>query len=127
MIVGVTPFWEPRIRQNDLFKRIVLAKYEMPDVLNDQEQDLIGKLLVRNPSARLGNLSRGHRDIRDHEWFDEIDFKKLVRKEIEGPWIPDIKDPFDASYFDDFRGSEREDTSHRRPLSREEQDLFRDF
>lgn len=127
MIVGVTPFYEPGIKQNDLFRRIVLAQYEMSPILSDDEQDLISKLLVRKPSGRLGNLSRGHRDIKDHEWFSEVDFKKLVRKEVGAPWIPEMKDPFDASHFDDYRGSEREDNSKRRPLSREEQELFRDF
>jgi len=126
MLVGVTPFYEHHMQQNDLFKRIVLAKYKMPSVLNEDEQDLIKKLLVRKQSARLGNLSRGHRDVKDHAWFSEMDFKKLVRKELPGPWIPDIKDPFDASHFEDFRGSERDDVRHR-SLSREEQELFRDF
>lgn len=127
LLVGVTPFFQRQISQNEMFKRIVLAKYKMPSILNEDEQDLLKKLLVRKQSARLGNLSRGHRDVKDHAFFNEIDFKKLVRKELPGPWVPDIKDPFDASYFDDYRGSERDDEVRHRPLSREQQDLFRDF
>ena len=126
MLVGVTPFFRQNMQQNDLFKRIVLVKYNMSPDLNEDEQDLISKLLVHKQTARLGNLSRGHRDVKDHTWFNDIDFKKLVRKELPGPWVPFIKDPFDASHFDDYRESERDDVRHRR-LSREEQELFRDF
>lgn len=126
MLVGVTPFFQRNMQQNELFKRIVLGKYELSPDLNEDEKDLISNLLVRKQSARLGNLSRGHRDIKDHAWFDEIDFKKLVRKELAGPWVPEMKDPFDASHFDDYRDSERDHGRHHK-LSREEQELFRDF
>lgn len=126
MLVGVTPFFEKNMQQNELFKRIVLVKYRMSTELKDDEQDLIKKLLVRKQSARLGNLSRGHRDVKDHPWFNEMDFKKLLRKEVDGPWIPEINDPFDASNFDDYRDSERDNVRHRH-LSRDEQDEFREF
>lgn len=126
MLVGVTPFFARSMNQNDLFKRIVLVKYQMSSDLNDDEKDLISKFLVRKQSARLGNLSRGHRDVKDHPWFNKFDFKRLVKKELEGPWIPEIKDPFDSSNFGDYRDSERDDVRHRH-LSKEEQDEFRDF
>lgn len=126
MLVGVTAFYEKNMQQNELFKRIVLVKYRLSTELDEDEQDLIKSLLIRKQSERLGNLSRGHRDVKDHPWFKETNFKKLVRKELEGPWIPEIKDPFDASNFDDYRDSERDTVRHRR-LSNEEQDAFRDF
>ena len=36
------------------------------------------------------------------QWFDEIDFGKLVDKKLPAPWVPPIKDPLDASNFDDY-------------------------
>lgn len=127
LLTGVTPFFDRGISQNEMFKRIVMGKYNMASDLTDTEQDLVKKLLVRKQSARLGNLSRGYRDVKDHAWFEDMDFKKLVRKELPGPWIPEIKDPFDASNFEDYRLDEYDDDVRHRKLSREEQDLFRDF
>jgi serine/threonine protein kinase len=126
LLVGVSPFYERGMSQSDLLGRIVQNRYKTPDVVSDSAKDLINRLLVRQQTARLGNLSRGHRDIKDHEWFNKIDFKQLVRKELPAPWVPRIKDPFDTSHFDNFRDAENEKgpKSH---LSKEEQELFKDF
>jgi serine/threonine protein kinase len=126
LLVGVSPFYEKGMGQTDLLRRIVQNKYETPDVVNDSAKDLINRLLVRQETARLGNLSRGHRDIKDHEWFNKIDFRQLVRKKIQAPWVPRIKDPFDSSHFDYFQDAEKEKRP-KRHLSREQQELFRDF
>jgi serine/threonine protein kinase/CRP-like cAMP-binding protein len=127
LLVGVTPFYEKRISQSDLFKRIVRNKYEMPDVLSDPAKDLIYRLLVRKQGARLGHLSRGHRDIKDHEWFNKINFRQLVRKELPAPWVPRINNPLDLSHFDNFRHTEHDQQTPKTHSSKLEQDLFQDF
>jgi hypothetical protein len=52
--------------------------------------------------------SNRQRDIKDHEWFKKIDFRKLVRKTIQASWVLRIKDPFDLSHFDYFQDAEKE-------------------
>ena len=127
LLVGVSPFYEKGSSQSDLLRRIVLNKYETPDKLSVAAKELINRLLVRQQTVRLGNLSRGYRDIKDHEWFNKIDFKHLVKKELSAPWVPRIKDPFDLTHFDDFRYDEQYQQMPKSHLSKEEQDLFRDF
>ncbi len=126
MLVGRSPFYFHGTDQVSLFKRIVMVKYSCPATVNDDAKDLIKKLLVRRQASRLGNLSRGHLDVKDEPWFKSMDWEKLTNYELEAPWIPDIKDPMDASHFEDFSREEGDDESGRR-LNAKEQALFKDF
>lgn len=127
MLAGRSPFFVPHSDQMSLFKRIVLVKYQFPKTVGGAGKDLIQKLLVRRQAARIGNLSGGHRDIQEHEWFKEISWRKLIRKKVAAPWIPEIKDAFDASHFDDYSGAENERARFSSKLGSEEQNLFKDF
>ena len=129
LLVGRSPFYEKGLGQMDMFKRIVLVKYEMPDFLDDSAKSLITRLLVRQQAKRLGNLANGYVDIKTHTWFraQEVDFKDILKKEAEAPWKPDLKDHFDASsHFDDY-GSKEKEIDYGKKLTKDEQDLFLDF
>jgi protein kinase A len=105
-----------------------LVKYEIPKDVNDLAKMLIQKLLVRRQAARLGNLSKGYLDVKNHLWFEEssVDFKALLKKEIDAPWKPEVKNPLDSSNFDDFRSIEKEVDTGRR-LTLDEQNVFKGF
>ena len=34
--------------------------------------------------------------------FSDVDFDKLISKQITAPWVPEIQDPLDASNFDEY-------------------------
>ena len=129
MLVGRSPFYSYGTDQVSLFKRIVQVKYSFPPggVVNEVAQDLIQRLIVRRQSNRFGCLARADMDIRDHAWFGVITTEKLLKKQIPAPWVPQIKDPLDASHFDSYRHVENEAPSNKPGLSSGQQDLFRDF
>lgn len=128
MLVGRSPFYSYGTDQVSLFKRIVQVKYSFPHgLVHELAEDLIKRLIVRRVSNRLGCLSRGDMDIRDHMWFSIIDVDKLLRKHIPPPWIPRIRDPLDATHFDSYRHLENEPPSTKPHLSAEQQALFKDF
>jgi len=104
MLVGFTPFISNGMDQVTMFKQIVRTRYSFPStgVVNDAAQDLIKMLLIRDPSKRFGSLARADNDIRYHSWLCDIDTDKLLKKEIDAPWVPSIKDPFDTSHFDQY-------------------------
>lgn len=128
LLVGHSPFYVRGSSQIEMFKRIVLVKYDVPTYVSESAKSMIAQLLVRKQSNRLGNLANGHLDIKQQPWFEESDivFKQLFKKEVEAPWIPEIKDPFDASNFDDQSSFENEQDIGRQ-LSREEHELFQGF
>ena len=94
--------------------------------MNDDAKDLIKKLLTRREASRIGNLSRGYVDVKEHPWFSSLDWDKLNEREIKAPFVPKIKNALDSSYFQDFSREESEkDTS--KPLSSMEQKRFEGF
>uniref|UniRef100_A0A7S3L285 cGMP-dependent protein kinase n=1 Tax=Amphora coffeiformis TaxID=265554 RepID=A0A7S3L285_9STRA len=129
MLVGRSPFYSYGTDQVSLFKRIVQVKYTFPHGggVHELAQDLIQRLIVRRQANRLGCLSRGDMDVRDHMWFNIIHVDKLLRKQIPSPWVPRINDPLDATHFDSYRHLENEAPSNKPMLSPAQQALFKDF
>ncbi|EED90517.1 predicted protein, partial [Thalassiosira pseudonana CCMP1335] len=104
MLFASTPFYERGIDQKGLFKNIVRGKWKLPDSskLSKHAIDLIYGMLQRKPTERLGCLAGGYRDIKHHPWMQEVNFVKLVKKQIKAPWTPQISDPLDISNFENF-------------------------
>jgi serum/glucocorticoid-regulated kinase 2 len=57
--------------------------------MSDELKDIISKLLEKDPTKRLG--SNGYKEIMNHKWFKDIDFDALMKKEIDAPFIPNLK------------------------------------
>jgi len=108
----------------DLFKRAVLVQYEFPGCVDEVAASFIEKLLVRRPANRLGNLAKGYLDVKGHEWFSSqgVDFKKVIKKTMQPPWIPDAKNLFTRPGREDFV-----EERYGPRLTKAEQDLFLDF
>ena len=129
MILGYSPFYTPNIDQMTLFKRIVKVNYSFPSKCkaSSDAKDLIAKILVLNPSKRLGSLAGGQNDIRDHPWLASITQEALLKKEIAAPWKPKIKSPTDTSNFDNWDHLQDKQTVKHAPLSKKEQDMFSEY
>ena len=125
MIAGTTPFYWDGATQKDEFEAICRCDYQFGDDFSEGLKNLMGKLLVLDPSKRLGAGIRGHLDVMSHPWFDPINFKKLRKMEIASPWVPEVKDALDASNFAEY--DESEITPPYRELSEKEQLLFTGF
>ena len=76
----------------------------VPNGWSENSADLINKLIVRKDDQRLGK--NGISEIKNHEWFDEINWIELENHRLEAPFIPvNIEDYFDESYLDSFEKS----------------------
>jgi serine/threonine protein kinase len=126
MLVGQSPFYLYGTDQVSLFKRIVMVKYACPSYVSDDAKDVISKLLTRRQASRLGNLSRGYLDVKEHPWFKTLNFEKLNAKTLKTPWKPQLSNPLDARNFDDFSRVEKEKNNFQ-PLSAKEQKEFSAF
>jgi hypothetical protein len=90
--------------------------------------ELIWGLLQRRPAERLGCLAGGYRDVKNHAWFQEVNFGKLIKKKIHAPWVPEVVDAFDTSSFPNLDDKEDEDfLKGKAPLTAKEQLVFQDF
>lgn len=83
------------------------------------------QLFVREPEKRLG--VRG--DIRQHPLFREINWEELERKEIDPPFRPKVKSPYDCSNFDKEFLSEKPRLSFadRALINSMDQNMFSNF
>lgn len=70
------------------------------------------KLLAREVQTRLGNLKGGVDDIKQHKWFQSIDFDALVKKSIKAPWVPKITSNTDTSNFDPYGADDHVDNGY---------------
>lgn len=128
MIQGDCPFYSEGMDQMDLFKAIVRVQYNFPNngLMGRDCKDMISKIFKPRPSARLGLKNRGDEDIKDHPWLAGYDFESLVKKSIEAPWKPELKNAFDVSAFEEW-DQEDEKAGRTRPLTAKEQEMFSEF
>ena len=113
MVSGYSPFAASNATdQMQICRNIVNGKLKFPSWVDPTCKDLIEKLLVRDPSKRLGNTNGGSRAIRSHKFFAASEWDQILRKKIKAPWIPIIKDAMDTSNFDPCDGEDEDMTYH---------------
>jgi protein kinase A len=129
MLVGHSPFFSYGSNQQvALFQRICRVEYAFPAriQMDPRAQDLIQRLIVRKQANRFGCLARGVLDCRDHPWFSIVNVDRLVKRAWPAPWVPNIKSALDASHFESYEDVEKK--RNKDPaLSKEDQELFKDF
>ncbi|XP_069314738.1 protein kinase C theta type isoform X1 [Eulemur rufifrons] len=123
MLVGQSPFHGQD--EEELFHSIRMDSPFYPRWLEKEPKDLLVKLFVREPEKRLG--VRG--DIRQHPLFREINWEELERKEIDPPFRPKVKSPYDCSNFDKEFLNEKPRLSFadRALINSMDQNMFRNF
>jgi len=98
-----------------------------PFTVGEHAQNLISRLLIINPVARLGSIKKGAREVMGHPFFKLLDVSKLHMKTSHPPHVPSIRSITDRANFqvdelDDTYVPECADLGI--PVSNEEQKLF---
>jgi serine/threonine protein kinase len=97
MLAGYPPFSdEPN---KTIFEKIPTERVEFPANFDALAQDLIEKLLVVDPSRRLGCGRNGAQDIKNHLWFAGLDWVAVSNKLVTGPVNPGITKDGDTHNF----------------------------
>ncbi|XBW34802.1 hypothetical protein QEN19_000368 [Hanseniaspora menglaensis] len=99
MLAGYTPFYDTTPMKT--YEKILIGAVRFPDFFANEVIDLLNRLITKDLSRRLGNLQNGAKDIKNHIWFQEVVWDKLVAKDIETPYEPPIQSGTgDSSLFD---------------------------
>lgn len=90
MLAGENPFFYEGVDNLSLFNDICTEEpYPLPDDrssnVSDEARDLIDRLLVKDPTRRIGSLAKGSREIKMHPWFDGLDLDLIREKNMEAP------------------------------------------
>ena len=98
MLMGRLPF--PIKRGVKLSMKIYEKNLEFNKRISDAAKDLVQKLLIINPKQRLGNGPNGTEDVKNHPFFEGVDWDLAMEKKIKPPFIPKLKNDTDLRYFD---------------------------
>jgi len=96
MLTGLPPFYSQNI--NIMYQKILSGELKFPSYVNGDAQKLLEGLLTRDPEKRLG--TKGADEVKNHPFFKDIDWVKLVKKEIEPPFRPKVRDEKDIGQID---------------------------
>jgi len=98
MLVGKAPFRIPKdsYLSADLYKK----KISIPEYVTSEAKDLISQLLIPNPKKRLGYGPDGAKKIKEHPYFEGINWEDAWNQKLKPPFIPKLKGDTDLSYFD---------------------------
>lgn len=125
MLTGRLPFSIKRGNRINL--DIYKQKLKFPRYLNEDAIDLISKLLVFEPKKRLGYGKDGTENIKNHPFFEEINWDDIWNKKIIPPFKPELEDELDLKYFDSQFTSEPVESFSKNPRSREVSYEYKNF
>lgn len=86
MLVGIPPYYS-NDRQMMYYNKVYEEKLEFPDYLDNNCIDCLKGLLHKNPKQRLG-CKNGFSEIKDHPYCKNIEWCKLLKKEVVPPYKP---------------------------------------
>ena len=104
MIVGIDPFNDEDTMA--IYQKVIKGKLKFPSYFPSDAKSLVKHLLVKDLSKRYGNLKDGVNDIKNHRFIINLDWLKLIKYEIEAPYIPKIKNNGDCDNFDFYKESD---------------------
>jgi protein kinase A len=102
MSAGYSPFAIGHPDQMQLLERICAGKYRMSSSFGKELKALITNLLQMDLTRRFGHLRNGTADIKQHPWFNDIDWIALYNQDVKPPFVPKLTGPGDHSQFDDY-------------------------
>ncbi|CAO1391430.1 unnamed protein product [Diamesa tonsa] len=119
MLIGQSPFsgcdedelfwsicneipWYPHFLSKEALKILQsVSSSIIPLVIFDNKDvDLSFQLLEKDVSIRLGVMGGPEGDIKYHPFFNEVNWDRLEKREVEPPFKPQVRHPLDTQYFD---------------------------
>nr|XP_042714540.1 ribosomal protein S6 kinase alpha-5 isoform X6 [Chrysemys picta bellii] len=101
LLTGASPFTVDgeKNSQAEISRRILKSEPPYPQEMSALAKDVIQRLLMKDPKKRLGCGSGGADEIRQHPFFQKINWDDLAAKKIPAPFKPVIRDELDVSNF----------------------------
>jgi serine/threonine protein kinase len=85
--------------QKELYASILSGQFTMPKTFSYGLADLCRRLIETNVNKRLGCSLRGGQsnDVRDHKWFDQIDWLAIHSQKAMAPFVPKSVNPVELA------------------------------
>lgn len=86
MAAGYPPFFAENPIQ--IYEKIVSGHLRFPSHFSVDLKDLLKNLLQVDLTKRIGNLKNGVNDVKQHRWFNKIDWIDIYERRIKAPYLP---------------------------------------
>ncbi|XP_072013142.1 G protein-coupled receptor kinase 3-like isoform X1 [Amphiura filiformis] len=126
LLRGHSPFRQHRTKDKNEIDRMTLSMdVEFPENMTEEMKSILQGLLKREVSERLGCEGRGAQELKEHPFFNGIDWNKVYYQKYSPPLVPprgevNAADAFDIGSFDeeDVKGIKLQDS---------DQEIYKDF
>lgn len=101
LLTGASPFTVDgeRNTQAEISKRILRNQPPIPEHLSPEAADFIRRLLVKEPTKRLGGGQGDASQLKHHPFLSKINWTLLAQRKLKPPFKPKIKHELDVSNF----------------------------
>jgi cGMP-dependent protein kinase len=89
-VCGEVPFGEDQDDPYAIYEKVLERRLRYPSFFDSRSpaKAMIETLLDKNPNARhMGDYSK----LKKHPWFSDLDWSALLRREIEPPYVPTLR------------------------------------
>ena len=104
MLAGYPPFYDEN--PFGIYQKILGGRVDFPRHFCVSAKEMIKSLLRADRTKRLGCTKSGAEEIKRHKWMKKVHWGKCFQKKMVPPIKPDVKDPFDTSFFDKYPDSD---------------------
>eukprot|EP01055_Gregarina_sp_Pseudo9_P005821 Gregarina_sp_Pseudo_9__5820@NODE_887_length_2095_cov_3_670233_g833_i0_p1_GENE_NODE_887_length_2095_cov_3_670233_g833_i0NODE_887_length_2095_cov_3_670233_g833_i0_p1_ORF_typecomplete_len441_score79_07Pkinase/PF00069_25/4_2e69Pkinase_Tyr/PF07714_17/9_9e42cNMP_binding/PF00027_29/6_8e22Kinaselike/PF14531_6/1_5e16Pkinase_fungal/PF17667_1/2_3e09Kdo/PF06293_14/3_8e06WaaY/PF06176_11/0_00022FTA2/PF13095_6/0_98FTA2/PF13095_6/0_41Seadorna_VP7/PF07387_11/0_02RIO1/PF01163_22/0_022APH/PF01636_23/0_31_NODE_887_ len=89
-VCGPLPFGNDAEDQLEIFRDILTGRLVFPHYVEDQDAiNLMKRLLCRLPEVRIGCSLNGYKDIKEHPFFRDFNWDRLLGRALIPPLIPE--------------------------------------
>uniref|UniRef100_A0A8C0WXZ4 non-specific serine/threonine protein kinase n=1 Tax=Castor canadensis TaxID=51338 RepID=A0A8C0WXZ4_CASCN len=101
LLTGASPFTleGERNTQAEVSRRILKCSPPFPPRIGPVAQDLLQRLLCKDPKKRLGAGPHGAQEVKSHPFFQGLDWAALAARKIPAPFRPQIRSELDVGNF----------------------------
>eukprot|EP00347_Sterkiella_histriomuscorum_P004331 403360851 len=97
MLSAIPPFYSKK--RAEIYDKIKFKNPNFYHYHSATATDLISKLLDKDPSKRLGYQSDAQ-EIKEHPFFADVDWDKMMLKQLATPYKPILEGKDDTKHFD---------------------------
>jgi RAC serine/threonine-protein kinase len=107
MLCGRLPFYHRS--HEELFEAILTQEVKFPSRISELAKAVLTQLLQKDPGQRLGGSKRDVEEVKEHPFFDSINWQDLYNKKVPPPFTPVVTSETDVRNFDPEFTSENPD------------------
>lgn len=97
MLTGFPPFYDENMTK--MYRSIMNDPISYPHYISANARDFMSRLLDRNPLTRLGSSDRDIEEIKEHPFFEGLNWDDVINRRVKPQWLPELQSEEDTKNF----------------------------